>query len=127
MGPGLEPCNPLVLPLYFRQSWAFNSGGTMPMMSRREAGKFLLAGCAGALGATQELPGVEKIDSVVRGVQIGAQAWSFRDRSIDGCISAFREVGLGECELSEAHFTTPEHGGPDLNPAHLDTPLSNFA
>jgi sugar phosphate isomerase/epimerase len=69
---------------------------------------------------------VTKIDSVVRGVQIGAQAYSFRDRPLDACIAAFREVGLGECELSEMHFQKANTHGPDINQWRLDTPLSYF-
>jgi sugar phosphate isomerase/epimerase len=86
----------------------------------------MLAGCAGALAPAGELWSVTKINSVVRGVRIGAQAWSFRDRPLDACIAACREVGLGECELSEIHFTTPNPGGPDLDPRRLDLPLSNY-
>jgi sugar phosphate isomerase/epimerase len=86
----------------------------------------LLAGWAGALIPARELLGVTKINSVVNGVQIGAQAWSFRDRPLDACIAAYREVGLGECELSQIHFTTPNPGGPDLDPRRLDLPLSNY-
>ena len=67
-------------------------------------GKLLLAGCAGVLAPTRELWSGTKINSVVRGVQIGAQAYSFRNLPLDECIAAFREVGLGECELTERHF-----------------------
>ena len=98
----------------------------MTKLSRRDAGKLLLAGCAGVLAPTRELLSVTKIDSVVRGVQIGAQAYSFRDRPLDECIAAFREVGLGECELSEIHFQKANTHGPDLNQWRLDTPLSYF-
>ena len=98
----------------------------MSLVSRREAGKLLLAGCAGAVIPQRELLGASKINSVVRGVQIGAQAWSFRDRPLEACIAAYRETGLGECELSEIHFTKPNASGLDLNPAHLEAPLSNF-
>lgn len=98
----------------------------MDLISRRDAGKLLLAGCAGALLPARELLSVTKINSVVRGVQIGAQAYSFRDRSIDACIAAFREVGLGECELSEMHFYKGDPHGPDRNKWRVDTPLSFF-
>jgi sugar phosphate isomerase/epimerase len=98
----------------------------MALISRRDAGKLLVAGCAGALVPARELWGAVKVDSVVRGVQIGAQAWSFRDRPIDACIAAYREVGLGECELSQVHFGGPPPGDPNLDPARLDLPLSNF-
>src|ERR1035438_4523368 len=98
----------------------------MSLISRRDAGKLLLAGCAGALMPARKLLGGTKIDSVVRGVQIGAQGWSFRDRSIDACIAAFVDAGLSECELSQVHFGGPPPGDPNLDPARLDLPLSNF-
>jgi len=98
----------------------------MVRVSRRDAGKLLLAGCAGALVPARELLSENKIDSMVRGVQIGAQAYSFRDRPLDECIAAFREVGLGECELSEGHFQMANTHGPDLNQWRSETPLSYF-
>lgn len=98
----------------------------MADVSRRAAGKLLLAGWACALLPVREALGVTRINSVVRGVQLGAQAYSFRDRPLDACIAAFREVGLGECELSDVFFTTPNSAGPNLDPARLDTPLSNY-
>ena len=98
----------------------------MSLITRRDAGKLLVAGGAGALVLAPELLSVRKINSVVRGVQIGAQAWSFRDRPLDACIAAYGEVGLGECELSDIHFTKPNPGGPDLNPARLDIPLGDY-
>src|SRR5208283_5008890 len=98
----------------------------MSLISRRDAGKLLLAGCAGALVPAQELLSVTKINSVVRGVQIGAQAWSFRDRPLHACIAAFHEVGLGECELADIHFQMANNHGPDINQWRLDTPLSYF-
>ncbi|MGO8818429.1 MAG: sugar phosphate isomerase/epimerase family protein [Terriglobia bacterium] len=98
----------------------------MVRLSRRDAGKLLLAGCAGVLAPARELLSVTKIDSMVRGVQLGAQAYSFRDRPLDECIAAFREVGLGECELSEGHFQMANTHGSDLNQWRVDTPLSYF-
>ena len=98
----------------------------MPQISRRDAGKLLLAGCAGTLASGGGLWGATKINSVVRGVQIGAQGWSFRDRPMEASIAAFVEVGLSECELSQVHFGGPPPGDPNLDPARLDLPLSNF-
>jgi hypothetical protein len=31
--------------------------------------------------------------SVIRGVQIGARSYSYRDRDLDACIEAFKAVG----------------------------------
>jgi len=73
----------------------------MTLISRREASKIILAGSAGALVAGRTARGATTIDSVIRGVQVGAQSYSFRDlRSPDAIIKAFQAVGLGECELS---------------------------
>jgi len=43
------------------------------------------------------------MSSRINGVQIGAQSYSFRDRSLDAMISAMTEIGLSECELWQGH------------------------
>jgi sugar phosphate isomerase/epimerase len=81
----------------------------MASISRREAGKILVAGTAGVLLSSQSIFARPKVSSVVRGVQIGAQSYSFRDRPLDAAIQGFLTVGLGECELFQGH----------VEPAHL--------
>ena len=76
----------------------------MATISRREAGRLLIAGSAGLLAARRALLGAAFIDSVVRGVQLGAQSYSFRDRPLDAAIEAYKTVGLGECELWQGHL-----------------------
>jgi sugar phosphate isomerase/epimerase len=98
----------------------------MELISRRDAGKLLLAGCAGALLPAGKLRGVTMINSVIRGVQIGAQSYSFRDRSRDGIIKAFQEVGLGECELSSG-VEPPGVKGPEAAKWLREAPLTYFA
>jgi sugar phosphate isomerase/epimerase len=100
----------------------------MASISRREAGKILLAGSAGLLAARLPVKGAEYIDSVVRGVQIGAQSYSFRDRDLDACIKAFVECGLGECELWQGHLEPQvERGGwQAARKWRLEVPLSFF-
>ena len=80
----------------------------MSLISRREAGKLIAAGGAGLLAARGRLPGAAMIDSVIRGVQIGAQSYSFRDRPLAAAIEAYQAVGLGECELWQGHLEPDE-------------------
>jgi sugar phosphate isomerase/epimerase len=98
----------------------------MALITRREAGKLMLTGCAGAMMVGRGLDGAAKVNSVFRGVQIGAQSYSFRDRPLDACIDAFRECGLGECELSEVHVQPASHKYEDLKKWRIETPLSVF-
>lgn len=107
----------------------------MAQISRRGAGKLLLAGSAGLLLPRGELRAASRIDSVVRGVQLGAQSYSFRDRPLDRCIEAYVTTRLGECELWQEHVE-PGAGGDlkwqqrasreELRHWRLSTPLSHF-
>jgi sugar phosphate isomerase/epimerase len=98
----------------------------MTLLSRRDAGRVLLAGCAGALVSGPELWSGTKNHSLIRGVQIGAQSYSFRDRSLDACIAAMLDVGLGECELWDGHIETTSPHASDIDLARLNMPLSYF-
>ena len=75
--------------------------------------------------------GSPKIDSKVGGVQLGAQSYSFRDRPMDKAIDAYKEVGLGECELWQGHVEPQtQRGAPgreELRKWRLSTPLDTFA
>jgi sugar phosphate isomerase/epimerase len=98
----------------------------MDPISRRNAGKLLITSAAWfRLG---EAPGMSggRIDSVVRGVQIGAQSYSFRDRPLDACIEGFKTTGLGECELWAGHLEPRDAGRDEVRKWHLSTPLSHF-
>ncbi len=91
----------------------------MNLMSRRDASKILLAGSAGLLATTPNSWGAQYINSVIRGVQLGAQSYSFRDLKLDACIEAFKTIGLGECELCDNQFY------PDLTGEKLKQWLSS--
>jgi sugar phosphate isomerase/epimerase len=79
----------------------------MVIVTRREAGK-LLAMVAGSALMPRFATPLMPINSVIHGVQIGAQSYSFRDLPLDGCIEAYRSTGLGECELWEGTLIPPE-------------------
>ncbi|HEV2233296.1 MAG TPA: sugar phosphate isomerase/epimerase [Terriglobia bacterium] len=98
----------------------------MAPISRRDAGKLIVGGGAAWLAAGKLALGAKRIDSVVRGVQIGAQSYSFRDRPLDACIEAFQAVGLGECELFTGHTDPKGVYGEALKKWRLETPLSHW-
>src|SRR3954451_4381968 len=95
-------------------------------MTRRELGKIALA----AMPLSRALA-APKIDSKVGGVQLGAQSYSFRDRPMDKAIDAYKEVGLGECELWQGHVEPQvprgAAGREELRKWRLETPLDHFA
>ena len=99
----------------------------MASISRRDAGKMIFGGSAGLLVTRGGVSGLEQIISVVRGVQIGAQSYSFRDRPLAAALEAFRTVGLGECELWQGHIEPDERQGEKaLRQWRLTVPLSRF-
>ena len=66
-------------------------------LSRRDLGKLFAAGALAPIA-------FGKINSKVDGVMIGAQTYSFRDRDLDGCIAAMKDIGLGYAELFQGHL-----------------------
>jgi sugar phosphate isomerase/epimerase len=68
------------------------------MHSRRDLVKLAL----GTLGASRLLSA--KPNSVVHGVIIGAQSYSFRDRPLDEAIKGMVLAGLSYCELWQGHI-----------------------
>jgi sugar phosphate isomerase/epimerase len=67
------------------------------MQTRRDFHKLTL----GALAGSSLL--LAKPNSVVNGVQIGAQSYSFRTMPLDDAIQAMVAIGLSECELYSGH------------------------
>ncbi len=68
------------------------------MFTRRDFSKLALAVPAAAAYAQT------RINSVVNGVMLGAQSYSFREKPFDQMLQAFVDTGLGECELFAPHI-----------------------
>jgi len=84
-----------------------------------------------ALSTVASLPlkslAVSPANSKIKGVQIGAQSYSFRDRTLDEMIKAMTEVGLNSCELWSGHVEPRDLKGADRRTWRLTTPLSFFS
>src|SRR6185503_7513756 len=91
------------------------------MYTRRDFGKIALA----ALPASSLLA-QKKINSTIGGVLIGAQSYSFREKSLDGVIQAMVEIGLGECELFSPHIEPKGASREDLRKWRLTVPAAEI-
>jgi sugar phosphate isomerase/epimerase len=102
----------------------------MSLISRRDAGKLVgklvLGSSAAMVLGSEALADGKRINSVIGGVQIGSQSYSFRDRPLAEALEGFRTVGLGECELSQAHLEPPKVSREELRQWRLRVPLSQF-
>jgi sugar phosphate isomerase/epimerase len=98
----------------------------MKSISRREFGKSLCLTLSAAaffreIGWAKKAP-----NSLINGVQVGIQSYSFRDRSFDEAISAIVESGINSCELWQGHLEPKDVKGEALRKWRLKTPLSVF-
>lgn len=99
--------------------------------TRRGFARSLLGAGAG-LALAGRAKAHDPIDSTFRGVTIGAQSYSFRDRSLDEAIEAMRSIGIGSCELWSGHFEPLREarrapGGREaLREFRTGTPISRF-
>jgi sugar phosphate isomerase/epimerase len=101
----------------------------MSDLTRREWNALAL----GSLAAAVSLPAgwveslaSEKLNSKIKGVQLGAQSYSFRDRSLDEAIKAYADTGLGSCELWSGHLEPKGLDRSGLRTWRITTPLLYF-
>ena len=80
-------------------------------LTRRELERMVLAGLSAPLFSRPSTAAPAKPNSKVKGVQIGVQSYSFRDRGLDEAIQAMLDVGLSSCELYSGHVE-PRGSGP---------------
>ncbi len=80
------------------------------MITRREFNALVGAGLVTAPFAARSFA-QGKPNSLIAGVRVGAQTYSFRDRPIDQAIEAMAGIGLSHCELWQGHVETREAAG----------------
>lgn len=99
----------------------------MSNFTRREWNQMMLSGVAAlALPNAPTAAAAAKPNSKFMGVQIGAQSYSFRDRSLDDAIKGFVEVGLNSCELWSGHVEPKGLKPDDLRQWRLSVALDEF-
>ncbi len=77
----------------------------MSTFSRRDFTKITLGGFgAAALEAGGAFAARRAASSLVAGVQIGVQSYSFRDRSLDQALEAIVDIGISSVELFQGHL-----------------------
>jgi sugar phosphate isomerase/epimerase len=96
----------------------------MSKLTRREWNKFALGSLTAAALPAEAF--ASKPNSKIKGVQIGAQSYSFRDRSLDDAIKAMVETGLSSCELWSGHVEPRGLNAADRRTWRLTTPISFF-
>ncbi len=79
----------------------------MAQFTRREWNKLVLASVAMPVLPLTATSKTEKINSTVKGVLIGAQSYSFRDRPTDKLVEGMVAVGLGSCEIWQNGHVEP--------------------
>lgn len=102
----------------------------MSDLTRREWNRLALGSLAAATLLPAALSAADKPNSKIKGVQLGAQSYSFRDRPLDEAIRAFVDVGLSSCELWSGHIEPSDMRGAakreDLRKWRLTTPPLHF-
>lgn len=98
----------------------------MSHLNRREWNKLMLGSLAAATLPSAELLAAAKPNSKFLGVQIGAQSYSFRDRSLDDAIKAYVEVGINSCEMWSGHVEPKGLKPDELRKWRLSVSLDEF-
>lgn len=98
----------------------------MSNFTRRDWNKLLLGSLAAVALPGKNPLAAAKPNSKFMGVQIGAQSYSFRDRSLDDAIKGFVEVGLNSCEMWSGHIEPKGLKPDDLRKWRLGVSLDEF-
>lgn len=98
----------------------------MAILTRRSFTKLAAGTVAGAAFAARLDLRAAAPNSTFRGVLIGAQSYSFRDRELDAAIAGLQEAGISGVELWQGHFEPRRVQREDLRKFRLETPASFY-
>lgn len=98
----------------------------MSEMTRRDWNKLMLGSLAATALPSANLLAAAKPNSKFMGVQIGAQSYSFRDRSLDDAIKGYVDVGINSCEMWSGHVEPKGLKPDDLRKWRLSVSLDEF-
>lgn len=98
----------------------------MSNLTRRDWNKLLFGGLTATALPSANLFAAAKPNSKFMGVQIGAQSYSFRDRSLDDAIKGYVEVGINSCEMWSGHVEPKGLKPDDLRKWRLSVSLDEF-
>ena len=96
----------------------------MSKLTRREWNNLMFGGMVTTALPVGNL--LAKPNSKFMGVQIGAQSYSFRDRSLDDAIKGYVEVGLNSCEMWSGHLEPKGLKPDDLRKWRLSVSLDEI-
>jgi len=98
----------------------------MSKLTRREWNRLALGGLAAAALPAAARGQAKKPDSRIKGVQVGVQSYSLRDRPLDAALQGMVEAGLSSCELWQGHIEPRNKPRAELRQWRLSVPLSEF-
>jgi sugar phosphate isomerase/epimerase len=121
---------------------AGGAAGERVIIARRELLRRITAGLAAAAGAPaaflaglkptpymlqgKPAPFTTSQPTTVRGVTLGVQSYSFRDRALDAAIVAMQQLGLAHCELWQGHVEPRGVSRDEMRKWRETVPLDEF-
>lgn len=97
------------------------------MITRRQWLWHAAVGSAAVLAGPRLAAGSRQASSgTYRGVTLGVQSYSFRDRPLDAAIAAMQQLGLTSCELWQGHLEPRGVSREEMRRWREGTPLEEF-
>lgn len=96
------------------------------MITRRQWLRHVAAGSAAAMLGPRWAAASGQASAAHRGVTLGVQSYSFRDRPLDQAIAAMQQLGLTSCELWQGHLEPRGVSRDELRRWREMTPIDEF-